>query len=123
MQAFNQDEVFACFEDFWTPYVLAERLTKKVHMMLHLEGLPRAPCMICYAPGGVGKTAFAQEMLARSREWEKKLITISLQEGFRSLDLEASILTQLVLQPINYELTKNRTVQVREAMSQHNVGG
>ncbi|MCE0876919.1 TniB family NTP-binding protein [Pseudomonas monteilii] len=123
MQAFNQDEVSACFEDFWTPYFLAERLTEKVHMMLHLEGLPRAPCMICYAPGGVGKTALAQEMLARSREWEKKLITISLQEGFQHLDLEASILTQLVLQPTNYEFTKNRTVQVREAMSQHDVGG
>ena len=42
MQAFNQDEVSACFEDFWTPYFLAERLTEKVHMMLHLEGLVAA---------------------------------------------------------------------------------
>lgn len=123
MQTFNQDLFSVCFEDFWTPYPLTERLTKKVHMMLSLEGLPRAPCMICYVPGGGGKTAFAQELHARSQGWAKKLMMISMQEDFQNLDLEASILSQLALPTSAYGFIKSRTFQIRSAISRLNIGG
>ena len=51
----DHDRAMSCLKDFFVPHPSAERLFKKMDMIMSMPRKVVAPCLLCLGKGGVGK--------------------------------------------------------------------
>lgn len=87
----------ACQIDFWLPHPSAERLFKKIDLMMSMKGKTVAPCLLCLGAGGLGKTSAITELKRRNAMSSQKIIFVTMHQNADSYNLKELIFDKMGL--------------------------
>ncbi|WP_409260330.1 TniB family NTP-binding protein [Pseudomonas putida] len=93
----DQERMLACARDLWVRHPSAERIIDSIHFAMKMEGRINAPCMLCVAPGGTGKTALIHELRKRDVYAENKMLFVTMHQNANNYNLRDLILVEMGL--------------------------
>ncbi|MGO3986498.1 TniB family NTP-binding protein [Pseudomonas sp. SAS7] len=91
----DQDRMLACSSDFWVKHPRAERLIDSIYFAMKMTGRINAPCMLCTAEGGQGKTALILELKKRNIFADNKMLFVTMHQNANSHNLRDLILIEM----------------------------
>jgi len=84
-------------EDFFILHPSAERLFKKVDMIMSMPPKVVAPCLLCLGMGGAGKTSTVEELKRRNATSSNRIVTVTMHQNADNLGLKELILAEMGL--------------------------
>ncbi|WP_232965761.1 TniB family NTP-binding protein [Pseudomonas palleroniana] len=93
----NHDRAMSCLKDFFVPHPSAERLFKKMDMIMSMPRKVVAPCLLCLGQGGVGKTSMIEELGRRNITSVNRIVTVTMHQNADNMGLKELILAEMGL--------------------------
>ncbi|MBI6908345.1 TniB family NTP-binding protein [Pseudomonas palleroniana] len=87
----------SCLKDFFVPHPSAERLFKKMDMIMSMPRKVVAPCLLCLGQGGVGKTSMIEELGRRNITSVNRIVTVTMHQNADNMGLKELILAEMGL--------------------------
>ena len=85
----------ACQMDVWVPHPSAERLFKKIDLMMSMKGKTVAPCLPCLGAGGLGKTSAIAALQRRNAMSSQKIIFVTMHQNADGYNLKELIFDKM----------------------------
>ncbi|AUF98909.1 transposase [Pseudomonas sp. 02C 26] len=84
-------------KDFFIHHPSAERLFKKMDMIMSMPRKVVAPCLLCLGKGGAGKTSTIEELQRRNATSENRIVTVTMHQNADNMGLKELFLAELGL--------------------------
>jgi type II secretory pathway predicted ATPase ExeA len=96
-QLSDQERARACLKDFFIHHPSAERLFKKMDMIMSMPRKVVAPCLLCLGQGGAGKTTTVEELQHRNATSSNRIVFVTMHQNADNLGLKELILAEMGL--------------------------
>jgi type II secretory pathway predicted ATPase ExeA len=93
----DQERARACLKDFFIPHPSAERLFKKMDMIMSMPRKVVAPCLLCLGQGGAGKTTAVEELQRRNATSLNRIAFVTMHQNADNLGLKELFLAEMGL--------------------------
>lgn len=93
----DQERALACLKDVFVRHESAERLFKKIDMIMSMPRKVVAPCLLCLGQGGAGKTSTIEELQRSNATSENRIVFVTMHQNADNLGLKELILAEMGL--------------------------
>lgn len=91
----DEARMLVCVQDIWIPHPSAEGLIHKMEFLMKMKDKINAPSMLIIGPGGSGKTSMIEEMKARNKFSESKMVFVTMHQSPNGYSLKDLILQEM----------------------------